>query len=92
MQNDQHTGHGRILSVDGDEIAPVSYTYQIDRRHRVWKGTAERTDERVPLPSPAGPAILEISTGETGPIHYYHRMTPSGPVIAFTGRGAPPGE
>lgn len=86
-------GQGRLLSLNGDELGPVEYEYQIDRTHRVWKGIARRTDQPDELlSSPAGPAELEVSTGERAPVHFYHHNGQKGIEIKFTGRGAPPGE
>lgn len=86
-------GEGRLLTLNGDELGPIAYEYQIDRTHRVWKGIARRTDEPDELLSvQAGPAELEVSTGERAPVHFYHHNGQKGIEIKFTGRGAPPGE
>lgn len=85
-------GNGRLLSVNGELIAPVSYEYRIDRRNRVWSGTAVRTDVSGPLPAAAGPGLLETEHGERAPVHFRHRLEAGEHVIVFTGRGAPPGE
>ncbi len=86
-------GRGRLLTPDGDELGPIEYEYQIDRTHRVWKGIARRTD--LPdelLAVRAGPAELEVSTGDRAPVHFYHHNGQKGIEIKFTGRGVPPGE
>ncbi len=86
-------GAGRLLSVTGEEIAPIQYEYRIDRRNRVWSGTAVRTDASGPLPVAAGPAVLETDRGERAPVHFRHRRGEEEKVIiVLTGRGAPPGE
>lgn len=86
-------GDGRLLSVTGDEIAPVRYEYRIDRRNRVWSGTAIRTDVSGPLPVAAGPGLLETDRGDRAPVHFRHRYDAGDTVIiVLTGRGAPPGE
>jgi hypothetical protein len=85
-------GAGRLLSVSGEEIAPVRYEYRIDRRNRVWSGTAVRMDVGGPLPVAAGPGLLETDRGERAPIHFRHRREGDEHIIVFTGRGAPPGE
>jgi hypothetical protein len=92
MQVETFTGRGRLLTLGGQELAPVDYEYQIDRTHRVWKGVARRIDSPERLATVAGPAQLEVSTGDTGPVHFYHRNGDAGVEIVFTGRGAPPGE
>jgi hypothetical protein len=87
-----YCGEGRLLTVDGREIAAVHYEYRIDRRNRVWSGTATRVDAG-PLPIAAGPALLETDLGERAAIHFRHRHEVAGQaIIVFTGRGAPPGE
>jgi hypothetical protein len=86
------TGQGRLLTSTGDELAPVEYEYQIDRTHRVWKGVARLLNGDERLAVPAGPAELEVSTGDRAKVNFYHRTTDKGVIIAFTGRGAPPGE
>lgn len=86
-------GQGRLLTLDGQELGPVEYEYQIDRTHRVWKGIARRIDqpdERLEVR--AGPAELEVSSGDRAPVHFYHHNGDKGIEIKFTGRGAPPGE
>jgi hypothetical protein len=93
VQVETFKGRGRLLNLDGQELAPVDYEYQIDRTHRVWKGIARRSDlpdERMEVR--AGPALLEVSSGERGPVHFYHHNGEKGIEIVFTGRGAPPGE
>jgi hypothetical protein len=86
-------GEGRLLTMDGEELGPIEYEYQIDRTHRVWKGIARRTDEPDELlPLRAGPAELEVSTGDRAPVHFYHHNGQKGIEIKFTGRGVPPGE
>ncbi|HEU4792185.1 MAG TPA: hypothetical protein VFS96_00870 [Nitrolancea sp.] len=86
-------GVGRLLAVTGEEIAPIRYEYRIDRKNRVWSGTAVRTDISGPLPVAAGPGQLETDRGERAPVHFRHRRDGDGNVIiVFTGRGAPPGE
>jgi hypothetical protein len=85
-------GQGRLLKLDGEELGPVDYEYQIDRTHRVWKGIARRSDKPEELLSMrAGPAELEVSTGERAPVHFYHHNGDKGIEIKFTGRRAPPG-
>lgn len=86
-------GQGRLLSMDGQELGPINYEYQIDRTHRVWKGIARRSD----LPDEflgvrAGPAELEVSTGDRAQVNFYHHNGEKGIEIKFTGRGTPPGE
>jgi hypothetical protein len=86
-----YQGNGRLLTVDGTEIAAVQYEYRIDRRNRVWSGTA--TPIEAPLPVAAGPALLETDRGERAAIHFRHRPDVEGQtIVVFTGRGAPPGE
>jgi hypothetical protein len=86
-------GQGKLFTLDGKELGPVEYEYQIDRTHRVWKGTARRVDAPGELLSMrAGPAELEVSTGDRAPVHFYHHNGMKGIEIKFTGRGAPPGE
>lgn len=86
-------GAGRLLTVTGEEIAPIRYEYRIDRRNRVWSGTAVRTDVSGPLPIAAGPGLLETDRDERAPVHFRHRHDEGGKVIiVLTGRGAPPGE
>lgn len=89
---EQHEGSGYLIIDGAPEPTPVRYAYEIDRHNRVWRGTASRADVAEPLTPPAGPAYLETDAGARAPINYYHRTTPDGPVIVFTGRGAPPGE
>jgi hypothetical protein len=89
---DQRRGRGRLLSLNGDVQAEVDYEYQIDRTHRVWRGTARPVECAEPLSLVAGPAELETESGGRAPVHLYHRPGDDGPVIVFTGRGAPPGE
>jgi len=89
---ESHSGVGRLLAPDGTELAAVRYTYEIDRRNRVWRGTATRLDGEGALAQPAGPATLEIEGGAQAPVHYFQRHTPDGTTIVFTCRGAPPGE
>jgi hypothetical protein len=87
------SGAGRLLKLDGDELGQVNYEYHIDRTHRVWKGVARRTDHPDELlPVRAGPAELEVSTGDRAPVHFYHHNGEKGIEIKFTGRGKPPGE
>ncbi len=87
------SGTGRLLTLTGDELGPITYEYQIDRTHRVWKGTAQRADlpEEL-LPVRAGPAEIEVESGDRAPVHFYHHNGLKGVEIKFTGRGAPPGE
>jgi hypothetical protein len=87
-----HNGQGRLLDSSGQLLAEVEYEYQIDRTHRVWKGVARRLDGEQRLAIAAGPAEFVVSTGDRAMVNFYHRMTDTGAVIAFTGRGAPPGE
>lgn len=87
------SGEGRLLKPDGDELGPITYEYQIDRTHRVWKGIARRTDHPDELLSVrAGPAQLEVASGDRAPVNFYHHNGEKGIEIKFTGRGAPPGE
>jgi hypothetical protein len=86
------SGDGELRTPDGDLVAKIAYEYRIDRTHRVWKGTARRTDSEQQLDKKAGPAVLVVSSGDRAQVNYYHRFSDGGAVIAFTGRGAPPGE
>ena len=86
-------GVGRLLAVTGEEIAPIRYEYRIDRKNRVWSGTAVRTDISGPLPVAAVPGQLETDRGERAPVHFRHRRDgDDNVIIVLTGRGAPPGE
>ena len=85
-------GRGRLLASSGELLGTIDYEYQIDRTHRVWKGTAVRVDSAERLAVPAGPAELETEHGQRAPVHFYHRAGSEPVTIAFTGRGAPPGE
>lgn len=90
--HETHRGPGRILTKGGELLAAVRYEYEIDRRNRVWRGTAMREDGAEPLMPAAGPAAFETAEGQRAEINYYQRQTPRGLIIIFTGRGAPPGE